>query len=97
MGHKLFVWMGNISKLPLGGFKRVENISEFGKDFIANCNEDSNEGHFLEVDAQYLEELHELHNLPFLPERIRIEKAEKLVVNLHDKQVQLQWTPRFKS
>ena len=30
--------------------------------------------------------LHELHNdLPFLPERMKIEKVEKLVTNLHDK------------
>ena len=30
--------------------------------------------------------MHELHNdLPFLLERINIEKVEKLVINLHDK------------
>ena len=30
--------------------------------------------------------MHEIHNdLPFLPERINIEKVEKLVINLHDK------------
>ena len=41
---------------------------------------------FLEVDVQYLEKLHELHNdLPFLPERMKIEKVEKLLDNLHDK------------
>ena len=40
----------------------------------------------LEVYVQYLEKLHELHNdLPFLPERIKIEKVEKLAANLHDK------------
>ena len=33
----------------------------------------------LEVDVQYLEKVHELHNdLPFLPERMKIEKAESL-------------------
>ena len=33
-----------------------------------------------------LETLHELFNdLPVLPERINIEKVEKLVTNLHDK------------
>ena len=36
-------------------------------------------------DAQYPENLHELHNdLPFLPERIKTRKVEKLVTNLHD-------------
>ena len=41
---------------------------------------------FLEVGVYYLEKLQELHNsLPFLPERMKIEKVEKLVANLHDK------------
>ena len=36
--------------------------------------------------GQYLEKLHEPHNdLPFLPGRMKIEKVEKLVANLHDK------------
>ena len=43
-------------------------------------------GHFLEVDIQYPEELLELLNyLSFLSERIKIEKVEKLVTDLHDK------------
>ena len=41
---------------------------------------------FFEVDVQYTEKLCELHNdLPFLPERMKIEKFEKLLANLHDK------------
>ena len=39
-----------------------------------------------EVDVQYLKKLHELHNdIPFLPERMKIEKVAKLVATLHDK------------
>ena len=39
----------------------------------------------LKIDVQYTEELNEIHNdLPFLPERMRVEKVEKLVPNLHD-------------
>ena len=35
-------------------------------------------------DVQHLEKLHELHNdLPFLPERMKIGKVEKLVTNLY--------------
>ena len=41
------------------------------------------EGHFLEVDAQYPEIL---HDLPFLTETMKLEKVEKLFANLHDKQ-----------
>ena len=38
------------------------------------------------IDVQYAENLHELHNdLSFLPERMKIEKVEKLVANLHNK------------
>ena len=51
-----------------------------------NYNEESDEGYFLEVDVQYLETLHKLHNdLILLPERMKTEKAEKLVANLYDK------------
>ena len=42
---------------------------------MKNCNEESDEGYFFELDVQYLEKLRELHNdLPFLPERMKIEK-----------------------
>ena len=45
-----------------------------------------NKGYFLEVDVQYWKKLHNLrYDLPFSPERMKIEKAEKLVANLHDK------------
>ena len=41
-----------------GGFKWVENTSQFSKDFIENYNEDSDVGYFFEVQVQYSEELH---------------------------------------
>ena len=42
--------------------------------------------YFLEVDVQYPENLLNLHNdLKFLPEKIKIQKFEKLVTNLYDK------------
>ena len=64
----------------------VANASQFNEDFIRNCKEESDEGYLLEVDVQYLENLHELCNdLPSLPESRRIEKVENPVTNLHDK------------
>ena len=61
--------------------------SQFNEDFKKKKKifiEKSDEGYFLEVDVQYLEKLHELHNyLPFLSERMKIEKVKKLVDNLH--------------
>ena len=65
----------------------MKDSSQFNKDFKKkNYNEESDEGYFLEVDVQYLKKLDELHNdLLFLPDRMKIEKVEKPVVNLHYK------------
>ena len=64
----------------------IKDTSQFNEDFIKSYNEESDDGYFLEVDAQYPEKLHELHNdLPFLSERMELRKVEKLVTNLHDK------------
>ena len=83
--NNLYGW-AMLQKLPVNNFEWIKDTSQFNEDFIKNYNEESDEGYFLEVDVQYLEKLHELHNdLPFLPERMKIEKVEKLVANLHDK------------
>ena len=53
---------------------------------MKNYNEESHKGYFLEVEVQYTEKLHELHNdLPFLSEKMKTEKVERLVANWHDK------------
>ena len=73
-------------KLPVNDFKLVEDNSEFNEDFKKSDNDKSDEGYFLEVDVQYLENLYNFRNdLSFLPERIKIENIEKLVANLRDK------------
>ena len=73
-------------KLPVNNFKWIEDTSQFDEDFIKSYKEESDEGYFLEIDVQYPEKIHELHNeLPFLQDRIKIEKVEKLVTNRHDK------------
>ena len=73
-------------KLLVVGFEWVEDTSQFNEDFIKSYNEESDEEYFFEVDVQYSEKLHDLHNdFIFLPKRLRIEKAEKLVAKLHDK------------
>ena len=65
---------------------RIKDTSQFNEDFIKNYNQESDQGYFLEVAVQYFEKLHEFDNdLPFLPERMKIEKVEKLVANVHDK------------
>ena len=59
---------------------------KFNEKFIKNYDEDSNEGYILEVDAKYPINLHDLHgDLPFLPERMKTGKCNKLISNLYDK------------
>ena len=59
-------------KLPVNNFEWIEDTFQFNEDFIKSYDEESDEGHFLEVDVQYPEKLHELHNdLLFLPERTK--------------------------
>ena len=73
-------------KLLVNGFEWVKKTSQFNEGFIESYNEESDEEYFLEVDVQYTETFHYLHNhLPFLPERMKIEQVEKFVANLHDK------------
>ena len=40
--------------LAVYNFDSIENTFQFNKDFIKNCNEESDEGYFLEVNVQYL-------------------------------------------
>ena len=46
-------------KLPVGDFKFKKNILKFTKDFIINCDEDSDKGYILEVDVEYPKYLHD--------------------------------------
>ena len=63
-----------------------KSTSKFNEDFIKNYDEDSNKGYILEVDVEYPKDLHDLHSdLPFLPEKMKINKCSKLVCNLYDK------------
>ena len=65
-----------------------EEISQFNEDFKKSYNEKNDQGYFLQADVQYLENFHKLNNnLPFLRERMKTEKFEKLVANSHDKKM----------
>ena len=73
-------------KLPVNNFEWIKDNSQFNEEFIKNYNEESYKGYFIKADVQYDENLHNLHNdLSFSPERMKIEKVEKLAANLHDK------------
>ena len=69
-----------LQKLPVNNFELIEDTSQINDNLY---NEENDEEYFLKVDVQYPEKIHELHNdLPFFPERMKIEKFEKLVTNL---------------
>ena len=74
--NNLYGWAMS-QKLPVDNIEWIKDTSQFNEDFIKNYNKVSNEGYFLEIDAHCFEKLHDLHNdLPFLPERMKIEKVE---------------------
>ena len=82
--HNLYGWaMSKI--LPVNGFKWLDS-NKINEDFIKNYNENNDNGYILEVDVKYPKRLHELHsNLPFLSERMEVNKCKKLVCNLFNK------------
>ena len=56
--------------LPYGEFEWLENVDEFD---VNSINEKSEIGYFLEVDLEYPDELHELHNdYPLAPEKLAV-------------------------
>ena len=74
-------------KLPLGNFKWIDDLSVFTEDFIKNYDEKDDTGYLYVVDVEYPKNLHMLHsNLPFLPERMKINNCAKLACNVEDKE-----------
>ena len=74
-------------KLPINGFKWVNDIFGINEKFVKSYDKKSSDkGYILEVDVDYPGKLHKLYSdMPFLPERMKINKTQKLVCNLHDK------------
>ena len=82
--NNLYGWAMS-EKLPVNGFKWLNN-DKINEEFIKNYNENDKKGYILEVDVKYPKKLHDLHSdLPFLPERMEINKCKKIVCNLYDK------------
>ena len=85
--NNLYGWAMS-KKLPVNGFRWLDSdkINEINKEFIKNYNENDNKGYIFEVDVRYPKRLHDLHSdIPFLPERIEINKCKKLICNLSNK------------
>ena len=63
-----------------------KNTSEINEEFIKNYEECSDKGYILEVDIKYPRKLYDLHSdLPFLAERMKNDRCNKLVCNLRNK------------
>ena len=73
-------------KLPVNGFKWINDVTEIDEKLKKKYNEDSDKGYILQVDVKHPRKLHDLHSdLPFLPKRMNIDKCKKLVCNLRTK------------
>ena len=86
--NNLYGWAMS-QKLPEIGFKWVKQkeLSKLNEDVIKKYDEDCNKGYFLEVDVEYPKELLNFHkDLPFLPERKKVEKVEKLICSIEEKE-----------
>ena len=66
--------MGCISqKLPIDDFKSVDETSEFNEDVTKRYNDENDERYYIDIDVQYPENLHSLHNdLSFLHEKMKL-------------------------
>ena len=82
--NNLYGWVMS-KKLLVNGFKWLDS-DKINEDFIKNYDENNDKGYILEVDVKYPKRLHELHSdLPFLSERMEVNKCKKLVCNLFNK------------
>ena len=80
--NNLYGW-GMSEKLPTHDFRWCDEMLTEA-DILSYKNGDI--GYILEIDIDYPEELHDLHNdLPFFAEKKKIGKVEKLTPNLFDK------------
>ena len=77
--------------LPYEGFKWLKNIDKFN---VMSISEKSPIGYFLEVELEYPDELHELHNdYSLAPEKLAVSSdmlsniVKKLLINMRSKLV----------
>ena len=80
----LYGW-AMVQNLPTHGFK-WNKAEDFTPEKIDELVKKEEKGYLLEVNVGYSKGLHENHNeLPFLTERMKIGRVEKLVPNFTDK------------
>ena len=83
--NNLYGWTMS-KRLPIDEFKWVGDLSMFTEDFIKNYDEEGDVGYLLVVDIEYPKKLRMLHSdLPFSPDKIKINKCTKIICNVTDK------------
>ena len=84
--NNLYGW-AMCKKLPVDNFKWIDDLTICTENFIKSYDENSDKGYILEVDIEYPENLYTLHSdLPFLPERMKINKFSKLACTVQNKE-----------
>ena len=88
--NNLYGWATS-EPLPVDGFDWIKDLFKIDEDFIKNYDEDSNKRYIFEVDVEYPKYLQFLYlrnishfDLPFLLEKTKTNKIEKLICNLSD-------------
>ena len=72
-------------KLPIGGFK-WSNPNKYTEEVIKSYDKNGNYAVLPEVDIEYPKELHKSHcDLPFLCDRKKLNKTNKLITSFEDK------------
>ena len=89
---KLYGW-AMPEPLPVDDFDWIKDLSRIDEDFIKNYDTDSNKGYMLEEDVEHPKHLQFLYlgnishsDLPFLPEKLKINKIKKLICDLSGKE-----------
>ena len=90
--NNLYGW-AMCESLPVGNFKMYDLAdTQLKKEKLItqleNWKSSSKKGYIIEVDLEYPKELHDLHNsYPLAPEKIKINKINKLIPTSYDKKI----------
>ena len=85
--NNLYRWAIS-QKLPIGNFEWIkkDDKSKFDKTFIKNYDENGDKGYIFGTDVEYPKNISMLHrDLPFLSERMKINKCIKLACSRENK------------
>ena len=77
-------------KLSVDGLEWIENLSVIDEYFIKNYDEDRDVRYIIKADIQYPKDFQSLHSdLPFLRQRMNVNRCKKLVYSFYDKNTML--------